>query len=88
MKEAITPPIVKKNIDTVNKTDKPQASKIKKDKYISNKSDNGKSLDKSLYTKRTETEYKVKSVNKSRYILSASLSCKKYQNRKPHRNRC
>ena len=30
VKEAITPPIVKKKIDTINKTGKPQASKRKK----------------------------------------------------------
>ena len=30
VKESITPPIYKKNIDTVNKTDKPQASKRKR----------------------------------------------------------
>ena len=29
VKEAITPPIVKKKIDTINKTGKPQASKRK-----------------------------------------------------------
>ena len=44
MKEAITPSIAKKKIDTVNKTEKPQASERKKDKSISNKSDKGKSL--------------------------------------------
>ena len=46
VKEDITPPIAKNNIDTVNKTKKPQASKRKKDKSISNKSDKGKSFDK------------------------------------------
>ena len=54
MKESITPPIAKKNIDTVNKTDKSKASKRKKDKSSSsNKSDKGKSLDKSRSTQRT-----------------------------------
>ena len=55
MREAITPPIAKKNIDTVNKTKNPQESK-KKDKSISNKSDKDKSFDKSRSTKITETE--------------------------------
>ena len=43
MKESITPPIAKKNIDTVNKTEKSQAPKTK---YSSNKSDKDESLDK------------------------------------------
>ena len=30
VKEAITPPIVKNNIDTVKKSEKPQASEIKR----------------------------------------------------------
>ena len=34
-------------IDAINKTDKPQASKIKKDKSISNESNKGMGLDKS-----------------------------------------
>ena len=36
VKESITPTIAKNNIDTVNKTDKPQAYKNEKDKSISN----------------------------------------------------
>ena len=56
VKEAITPTIAKKKIDTVNKTDKSKASKRKKDKSSSsNKSDKGKSLDKSRSTQRIET---------------------------------
>ena len=47
VKEDITHPIAKNNIDTVSKTEKPQASKIKIYKSIINKSDKGKSLDKS-----------------------------------------
>ena len=61
MKEAITPPITKKNTEIVNKTEKPQAYKRqKKDKSISNKLDKGKSLDKSRYTQITETEDTLK----------------------------
>ena len=44
--EAITHPITKYEIDTVNKTDKPQESKSKKDKYISNESNKAISFDK------------------------------------------
>ena len=44
--EAITHPVAKK-IDTVNEIEKPQLSKSKKEKPISNKSDKGRSLDKS-----------------------------------------
>ena len=42
----ITYPISKNTIDTVNKKDKPQASKSKKDKSIINKSNKGILLDK------------------------------------------
>ena len=51
------------------KTDKPQASKNKKDKYISNESnksislDKSSSLDKSRVSQRTETEDTVKTIN-------------------------
>ena len=45
MEEAITCTIVKHKIDTVNETDKPQASKSKKDKSIRNKSNKGRSFD-------------------------------------------
>ena len=41
-KEAITPPIAKKNIDTINKTEKSQAPPPPKDKSSSNKTDKGK----------------------------------------------
>ena len=67
-------------IDAINQTDKPQASQSKKDKYISNESnkvmslDKSRSLDKSSASQRTETEYMVKTLNKSRSISSASLS--------------
>ena len=67
VKEAITPPILKNDSDTVNKTEKAQALK-KKDKSSSNKYDNGKSLDKSRSNQITETEDTVKTVNKSRFI--------------------
>ena len=76
VKEAIAPPIVKNNIDTVNKTEKLQASKSKKAKSISNKSEKVKSLDESRSTQSTETEDTLKSVNESSSILSASLCVK------------
>ena len=41
------------------------------------------SLDKSRASKRTETEYTVKTINKSRYISSASLSDKSINIEKP-----
>ena len=69
VKESITPPIEKKNIDTFNKTQKPQASKLKRDKSSSNKSDKGKFLDKSRSNQGTETEETVKTVNKSGYKI-------------------
>ena len=47
VKEDITPTIAKNKIDTVNETDKPQASQSKKDESISNESNKGISLDKS-----------------------------------------
>ena len=47
VEEAIPHPIAKNKIYTVNETDKPQASKSKKYKSISNKSDKSGSLDKS-----------------------------------------
>ena len=59
IKEDITPPIVKKKIDTVNRTDKSQASNKKKETTESNKADPVKSLQKSRYTQRTDTENKV-----------------------------
>ena len=46
VKESITHPIGKNKIDTANTTDKPQASRCKNDKSISNKLDKGISLDK------------------------------------------
>ena len=46
VKEAITPPIAKNNIKTVNKTEKSQASNKTVDTSSSNKSDKVKSLDK------------------------------------------
>ena len=66
VKEAITHPTPKNKIDTVNEINKPQASKSKKDKSISNKSDKdrsfdkSRSLDKSRSTQITETEDTVK----------------------------
>ena len=74
VKKAITPPIAKNKIDTVNETDKPQASKSKKDKSTSNESDKGSSLDKSRSldkpssTQITETEDKLRTINKPRSI--------------------
>ena len=60
VEEAITPHIsAKKKIDTVNRTDKSQASNKKKETTESNKADPVKSLQKSRYTQRTDTENKV-----------------------------
>ena len=61
VKGAITHPIAKNKIDTVNETEKTWASKSKKDKPISNKLDKSRSLvkssslDKSRSSQRTET---------------------------------
>ena len=56
MKEAITPPISEKNnIDTVNKTDKSQAYSKIVDTPRSNKTEEVKSIDKSIYTQITDT---------------------------------
>ena len=66
MKESITPPISpKKEIDTVNKTEKPQ--KYNKTAYTprSNKSEKYNYLDKSRSTQRGYTENTVNTVNKS-----------------------
>ena len=67
-------PSAKKNIGTVNKTDKSKA--LKMDKSSSNISDKGKSLEKSRYTQINETEDTLKTVNKSRSNSSAILSGK------------
>ena len=61
VKESITLPIETNTIDAINETEKPKESKSVKDKPISNKSykiillNKSMSLDKSRYTKRTET---------------------------------
>ena len=73
-------------------TDKPQASQTKKDKSISNESNKGmalnksSSLDNSRASERTETEGKVKPLNKTRSISSASLSDKSAQKQQPENN--
>ena len=56
VEESITPPISTTKIDTVNKTEKSHASNktVYAPKY--NKTDTVKSLDKSRYTQRTNTE--------------------------------
>ena len=75
-KESITHTIAANKIEIVNKTDKPQASKSKNDKSISNKSDKTRSLDKSMSLDKsrsnqgTETEDTVKTLNKRRSISS------------------
>ena len=57
VEEAITPPIwSKKKIDSVNKTDKSQASNKTVDTPKNDKPDTVKSLDKSRSTQRTDTE--------------------------------
>ena len=81
VKEAITPPISeKKKIDTVNKTEKSQASNKTVDTPKSNKTDTVKSLDKSRSTQRTDTE---NTVNKSRSIPRTNLSNKSTRIEKP-----
>ena len=57
--------------DTFTKTDKPQVSKSKKNKFIRKIPGKGRSLDKSRSTQRTETEDTLKTLNKSRSISSA-----------------
>ena len=47
MDKANTHLIAKSKIDTINKADKQQASKSKKDEYTSNESNKGIALDKS-----------------------------------------
>ena len=59
VKEAITPTILKKKVDTVNKTEKPQTSNETVDTSIINKYDKCKSLDESRSNQRTDTEYTV-----------------------------
>ena len=74
MKEATTPPIsAKKKIDTVNRIEKSQASNKPVYTPKSNKTDKGKSTDKSGYTQRTDTE---NTVDKSRSIPRTNLSKK------------
>ena len=66
VKEAITPPISeKKKIDTVNKTEKPQAPNKKVDTPKSNKTDKVKPIYKSRSAQLTDT---FTTVDKSRYI--------------------
>ena len=71
-----------KEVISNTETDKPQASQTKKDKYISNESNKGMALNKSISldnprsSERTETEDTVKTLNKTRSISSASLSDK------------
>ena len=81
--ESITPPIEKKKIDTVNKTEKSQASIKKLDTSSSNRSENGKSLDKSRYTQRPYTENTINKINKSRSNSRTGLSNKSTKIEKP-----
>ena len=83
MKEAITSPIAKNNIDTVKKTDKSQAYNKTVDTYRSNKYDKGKPLDKSRSTQITDTENTVNKENKSRYISRTSICNKSTKIEKP-----
>ena len=73
VKESITPTIGKNNIDTVNKTEKSQASNKKVDTSISNKSDKSNSFDKSRSNQITDTENTVNKENKPRCITKTSL---------------
>ena len=76
-----TEKMVKEVINNME-TYKLQSSQTKKDKYISNKSNKGMSLDKSSSlnksraSQRTETEDTVKTIKKSRSISTFSLSDK------------
>ena len=76
LKEAITPPIVKKNIDTVKKQRNHMHLREKKRNSSANNKNKGRSLDKIGFIKGTEIECTIKSVNKSSSISSASLSDK------------
>ena len=71
VEEAMTPPISsKKEIDTVNKTEKSQAANNTEDKPKRNKTNTIKSLDKSRSIKRTDTENTVdtlSSIPRSKY---------------------
>ena len=72
VKEAITPPISeKKEIDTVNKTEKPHESNKTVDTSKSNETGTVKSLDKSRSTQRTDTE---NTVDKSMCIPRSNYS--------------
>ena len=86
VKEAITPPISKKNIDTVNKKQKSQESNKTVDTPKINKSEKVKSLYKSRYTIITDTENMVKKVNKSRSISRIILYKKSTRIEPPPRN--
>ena len=66
---------MKNNIDTIKKQRSHKHIK-EKDKFIVNKSDNGKLFDKLKSTQRTETEETGKSLNNSRSISSAILTDK------------
>ena len=89
MEKSITHHKGENKTDAINETDKPQGSQSKKDKYISNESNKGMPLDKSILLdksrayRRTETENTVKKLNKSRSISSASLSDKSTKIEKP-----
>ena len=83
VKEAITPTILKKKVDTVNKTEKPQTSNETVDTSSSNNYDKCKSLDDSRTNQRTYTEKIVNKVNKSRSISRISLSQKRNKIEKP-----
>ena len=89
LQKSITRHKEKNKVDTVNETDKPQASKRERDKSIDNESkkvmvlDKSRSLDKLRSSQRTETEDTVKKLNKSRPISLASLSDKSIKIEKP-----
>ena len=72
-----------KRISTQSTKQRNHKNLKKKDKPISNKSDKGKSFDKSRSTKITETEETEKKRNKSRSISSSSLSDKSNKIEKP-----
>ena len=70
VKESITPPISGKKIDTVNRTDRSNASNKTVDTPKSNKTDKVRSIDKSRSTRITDTENKV---DKSRSVPRTNL---------------
>ena len=68
LKEAITPPIAKNKIYTVNKTEKSQACNKTVDKSSSNKSDKGNKVNKSRFISRNRLSNKSTKIEKTSEI--------------------